>query len=180
MVASIIDRFLGRVAHVQSNPTVSITSLGTTAYASGDVVNNGAMLELSCVTHAKGDAVRLRAISVYENAGTAGTRAKAPLRLYVYDAIAGVAAQNTPWIAPTGATSLVGVFDIAGSDYVETADGSPDNYATALVDGAAASVSGSDILQTNGARHLYLVVVANGTPTFATGATLTFRFHFGE
>lgn len=179
MVPNILDRFLGRTATVRDTVTVSITSLTTTAYSAGDVVNNGTTLQLACIPISTGEGVRLTGLSVYENAVT-GTRAKAALRIYILDQDYAPPAQNTPLVLPSSYTAVKGVFDVAAGDYVETSDGT-NFYATAHVDPAAASVSGGTLLKVAaGTRHLYAVVATTATPTFATSAALTFEFTFEQ
>lgn len=176
MVANLIDRFLGRTAEVTTTTDVSITSLGVGAYTAGDVVNSGGTtLTLQCLTVAKADVVKLTGVSVWENA-QAGTRAKAGLRLHFFDTAQALPAQDNPLVWASGTlTQHVGYYDIATGDYVEATDGT-DNYAYAHV----AADPALRMRTASGSRNLYLAVAVTGTPTFAAGAELYIRFHWGQ
>lgn len=180
MIENLIDRYLGRFARVNPTADASITSLGTTAYSAGDVMNDGtAGLLLSCVSHAKSQSTNLTDITIWEKAAT-GSAIKPDLRIYIFDTDYVVAAQNSAFLGPADHDTLVGVFDIATGDWHEYDDGS-DNFAIAHVKATSASVDGGTKMKcADGSRHLYAVCTTTGTPTFAADANLNFRFEFEQ
>ncbi len=182
MIANIIDRFLGRTGRASSFADVSITSLGTTAYAAGDVLNPTATcLALQCVGHGTGDIVTLRNVSVWETCAS-GSRVKPALRIYFFESDYIVPAQNTAFTVDANVTML-GFVDVATGEYVEYDDLTPGGtiYSAAFVELTDTDTIGARPVTMrlgSTSRNLYAVVTTTGTPTFTASAALDFRFTF--
>lgn len=183
MIPNLIDRFLGRVGRVLPYADASISSLTTTPYTAGDVLNPTAVcLPLTCIAHGKGDTVTLRKVDVWEYCDS-GTRQHAPLRIYFFDADYVVPAQNTAFYTDPATATMIGFVDVAAGEYIDydnITPGAP-HYAAAFVELVDTDTIGARPMTMklgSTTRNLYAVVTTTGTPTFAASATLSFRFHF--
>lgn len=179
MISNLIDRYLGRTGVAGSAPQASISVLTTAAYTAGAVLNEGGqILTLSAVAHGKGDIVRLESIHVWEVTST-GAAITPGIRFYVMNKTYAPPVQNSPFLGPSAnAKAIVGIFDVASTDYVTYSDGTL-NRAVAHVAASAASVDGGvDMRTATDDTNLYVVAATTGAPTFAADASLHFEFIF--
>ncbi len=182
MISELVTRFIGRTGRASSYADTSITSLTTTPYTAGDVMNpTAACLPLTCIGWNQGDVLTLRNVSVWEHCAS-GTRQKPALRIYFFESDYTVPAQNTAFTVDAN-VKMLGFVDVATGEYIEYDDSTPGapHYAAAFVELTDTDTIGArPVTMRLGSttRNLYAVVTCTGTPTFTASATLSFRFTF--
>lgn len=150
----------GHSVQVSATPTVTASS----AYSSGNCVGTSQTLTNACRT--SGGAVTLAGIVITDKANQ-----KAALTILILDAAPG--GTYTDKSSPTLATDLgkvVAHVTVAASDYVTVGSDSK----------AVASLANLNrvCINNESGRNLYAVVLATGTPTYASTSDLTFKYKF--
>lgn len=164
-VSNLIDRYIGRFAPSRISVRSEITSLGTTAYAIGDVLNAGGLtMPLPGASLSREHPADIKYVTVWEKF-TTGSSIKPGMTLHFFTTDYTPPAQNAAFVGPTSFLTHCGSVTIATGDYVEY-----NGYALARV---AVNIR---VTPDNNSRTVYCVAATTGTPTFATGAQLTFQF----
>ncbi len=167
MINNLIDRYIGRFAKARLTGVTEITSLTTSAYAIGDVLNAGGLtLPIAGVSLSKDTAIDLVQVMVWEKF-TVGSSIKPGMTLHFFDTDYTPPAQNAAFLGPTGYLTHIGSVTVASSDFVEYNGYALAQKAVAL-----------RLRPVETSRSLYMVAVTTGTPTFGTGASLTFQLDF--
>ena len=127
----------------------------TTPHSAGDVVSE--QLAFACAIRTEGGTARLVEVVLAEEGDNTNTPVKPDLTLILYQSSETVAPQNDPYVAPDPLTSVIGVVEIASSDW---SDLDPEN-AFALVQ-KDVTYSAAD-----GTTTIYGVIVTPGTPSWS-------------
>lgn len=155
---------------------VSLDSLGTTAYAIGDVLSaGGTAVRLDCAGRFKSTTIELVGVRLYEHA-EAGTCQKPDLSLYLLNADYVVPAQNAAFKGPTVAegapSSLQHKLTVPAAGWIDY------EPATAPPRHALTSISVGKLLRLGDTRALFLVPVIEVAKTFAADARLLIELDF--
>lgn len=169
MLESILDRYLGRWAKARKViDSLAITSLTTSAYASGKVVvAGGAPLIGQCVSISVGAPVDVVQVNLWETAAT-GSCLKPKLRVHFFRAAYATPAQLANFEVSPIATDKLGYVDIDTADWTE-------NTTTSSIKIAEAHVRLTTPLRIRPAsdsRTIYMVIEARDTFTFAASARI--------
>lgn len=163
------ENFVGVVQPARTTTVATISSLTTTPYSIGDVVNESGLIVLDNVSPLMGGTRRLVQIRAIETRST-GSVIGGDYRFWLFRDTWTIAAQNAAITYPSDTTIYAG--SVLTTSLTWSSFGSAIGEAVVNMEGANAK----EFTLADGAQHLFLLVEGRDAKTFAASATLRLEF----
>ena len=164
-----VENFAGFFAPARTTTVATITSLTTTPYGIGDVVNPSGLIVLDNVAPALGVPRKLTQIRCVE-VRASGSAIGGDFRFWFYRDTFTLAAQGDAIAVPSDLSI------IAGSVLTTAASWSSSGSTYAEYVKNMQGANAQDFTLGDGSQHFYLAVEARSANTYAANATLRFEF----
>lgn len=163
------DNFVGAMQPARTTTVATISSLTTTPYGIGDVVNADGLIVLDNVSPMLGIPRRLVQVRLIETRAS-GSNVGGDFRLWFYRDTWTIAAQNAALTYPSDNAIHAGnilTTSLTWSSYSST-------YGEAIVN--LQGTNAREFTLGDGKNHLFLLVEARDAKTYASGASLRLEF----